>query len=92
MPEAPASLGEIAKRVDARIDELLTSEQQRWSDVDEAMTEPMRVLREFVLAGGKRLRPAFCYWAFVGAGGDADDPAVIDAGAALEFCGRPSPR
>ena len=26
-----------------------------------------------VAAGGKRLRPAFCHWAFVGAGGDRDD-------------------
>ena len=29
-----------------------------------------------LLAGGKRLRPAFCYWGFVGAGGDADDPRL----------------
>lgn len=85
MPEAPASLGEIAKRVDARIDELLTAETQRWSDVDDAMTAPLTVLREFVLAGGKRLRPAFCFWAFVGAGGDTEDLQVIDAGAALEL-------
>ena len=38
-----------------------------------------------MLAGGKRLRPAFCMWAFVGAGGNEDDPRVIDAGAALEL-------
>jgi geranylgeranyl diphosphate synthase type I len=37
------------------------------------------------MSGGKRLRPAFCYWGFVGAGGDPDDDAVIDAGAAFEF-------
>ncbi len=85
MPEAPTSLGEIAKRVDARIDELLAAETLRWAEVDSAMHEPLRVLREFVLAGGKRLRPAFCFWAYVGAGGDPDDPAVIDAGAALEL-------
>lgn len=85
MPEAPTSLGEIAKRVDARIDEVLSAETQRWSQVDPAMHEPLRVLREFVLAGGKRLRPAFCFWAYVGAGGDPDDAAVIDAGAALEL-------
>ncbi len=85
MPEAPTSLGEIAKRVDARIDEVLSAETTRWSAVDPAMHEPLRVLREFVLAGGKRLRPAFCFWAYVGAGGDAADSAVIDAGAALEL-------
>jgi geranylgeranyl diphosphate synthase type I len=38
-----------------------------------------------VMAGGKRLRPAFCHWAFVGAGGDPDDQRVVDAGAALEL-------
>ena len=38
-----------------------------------------------VHSGGKRLRPAFCYWAFVGAGGDGADQRVIDAGAALEL-------
>ena len=36
-------------------------------------------------AGGKRLRPAFCYWAFVGAGGDPDDPVVTDVAAAIEL-------
>ena len=46
---------------------------------------PSTPLRRLVLAGGKRLRPAFCHWAFVGAGGDAGDPAVVDAGAALEL-------
>ena len=85
MPEAPPSLGEIAKRVDARIDEILASEIERWASVDPAMHEPLVTLREFVLAGGKRLRPAFCYWAYVGAGGDPDDDAVIDAGGALEL-------
>jgi geranylgeranyl diphosphate synthase type I len=85
MPEAPTSLGEIAKLVDARIEEVLSAEIERWSQVDAAMREPLQVLREFVLAGGKRLRPAFCFWAYVGAGGDRDDPAVIDAGAALEL-------
>src|SRR5258708_2190309 len=34
---------------------------------------------------GKRLRPAFCYGAFVGAHGDGDDPRVVNAAAALEL-------
>jgi len=46
---------------------------------------PIEALRRFVLDGGKRLRPAFCHWAFVGAGGDPADHAVVDAGAALEL-------
>jgi geranylgeranyl diphosphate synthase, type I len=38
-----------------------------------------------VLAGGKRLRPAFCHWGFVGAGGDDGAASVVDAGAAFEL-------
>ena len=37
-----------------------------------------------VLGGGKRLRPAFCYWGWRGAGG-ADCPGIFTAAAALEL-------
>ena len=47
--------------------------------------DPFVALRDFVAAGGKRLRPAFCACAFVGAGGDVGSDAVIDAAAALEL-------
>ena len=36
------------------------------------LAEPMAEIGRLVLAGGKRLRPAFCHWGFVAAGGDAD--------------------
>src|SRR3546814_18750670 len=49
------------------------------------LTEPLDALRTLVMAGGKRLRPAFCFWGFVGAGGDQDDSIVVDAGAAFEL-------
>ena len=47
--------------------------------------DPIEALRRLVLGGGKRLRPAFCHWGFVAGGGDPDDPAVVDAGAAFEL-------
>ena len=37
------------------------------------------------MGGGKRLRPAFCFWGYLAAGGDPDDARVIDAGAAFEM-------
>ncbi len=37
-----------------------------------------------LLAGGKRLRPAFCYWGFRGAGGE-DVESIVVAAAALEL-------
>ena len=68
-----------------RIDQLLCAEIERWKAVDPALAEPLASLRDLVMAGGKRLRPAFCHWAFVGAGGDPCDPQVVDAGGALEL-------
>ena len=82
---APDSLTSIAARVADRIDALLSGEIERWKAVDPDLAAPLSSLRELVLAGGKRLRPAFCHWAFVGAGGDPADPLVVDAGGALEL-------
>jgi geranylgeranyl diphosphate synthase, type I len=71
--------------VDARILALLDADEVRWAKVDPGLHAPLASLRRLVMAGGKRLRPAFCYWAFHGAGGDPGDPRVIGAGAALEM-------
>ncbi|NUW31323.1 polyprenyl synthetase family protein [Nonomuraea sp. SMC257] len=46
--------------------------------------EPLRLAAKELLAGGKRLRPAFCYWGWRGAGG-ADLPGVYQAAASLEL-------
>lgn len=81
----PPSLSGVAPAVETRIGALLDEEQARWGKVDPELIPPIQALRRFVLDGGKRLRPAFCHWAFVGAGGDPDDPAVVEAGAALEL-------
>jgi geranylgeranyl diphosphate synthase type I len=83
--EVPPSLAAVAPPVEARIDVLLDVEAARWGLVDPELIPPIEALRRFVLDGGKRLRPAFCHWAYVGSGGAAADPAVIDAGAALEL-------
>ena len=81
----PASVSAAGRLAEARIVALLDAELERWTAVDPDLAEPLRALRDLVLAGGKRLRPAFCHWSFVGAGGDPADPRVADAGAALEL-------
>lgn len=81
----PPALSVVAAPVEARLREVLDSEARRWEAVDPDLAAPLDALGRFVLAGGKRLRPAFCHWAFVGAGGSATDPAVIDTGAAFEL-------
>jgi len=82
---APASLRPIAERVERRLVEFLTPELARWAAFDADLGEPMAEIERLVLSGGKRLRPAFCHWAFVGAGGDPDATIVVDAGAAFEL-------
>jgi geranylgeranyl diphosphate synthase, type I len=82
---SPPSLRAVAVRVDERLTRLFDAEITRWRAIDPAVAAPLEALRGLVEAGGKRLRPAFCYWAFVGAGGDPDDPRIIDAGAAFEL-------
>jgi geranylgeranyl diphosphate synthase, type I len=81
----PSGLLELGERAERRITDLLDTEITRWRAVDADLELPLVALRELVTAGGKRLRPAFCSWAFVGAGGDPDDPVVVDVGAALEL-------
>jgi geranylgeranyl diphosphate synthase type I len=85
VPAAPSSLSHIARRVDARLQLLLDTERTRWSAFDPDLAQPIDEIARLVLAGGKRLRPAFCHWGFVGAGGNPDDQRVIDAGAAFEL-------
>jgi len=83
--DPPAWLAEVAKAVDARLEVLLDAEVARWAAFDPDLEPPLDALRAFVLGGGKRLRPAFCHWGFVGSGGVPTDPAWVEAGAALEL-------
>jgi geranylgeranyl diphosphate synthase type I len=75
----------VAQRVDDRLDEFLAAERSRWSAFDPDLAHPIDEIRRLVLSGGKRLRPAFCHWGFVGAGGADHDQIDIDAGAAFEL-------
>ena len=84
-PALRRSLLHVDRCVRARIGKLVGGEEARWRRHGSELTAPVDALTAMVMAGGKRLRPAFCYWAFIGAGGAPDDPLVVDAGAALEL-------
>jgi geranylgeranyl diphosphate synthase type I len=71
--------------VEDRLRQVLEPEESRWSAFDDDLAEPVREIGRLVLVGGKRLRPAFCHWGYVGAGGDPDDAMVVNAGAAFEL-------
>jgi len=78
-----AALGHVRDRVDRALQAFVS--QQR--GVLLAAGDDLRPGTESIaglLAGGKRLRPAFCYWGWRGAGGP-DCPEIINAAAALEL-------
>jgi geranylgeranyl diphosphate synthase type I len=81
----PVALREVVTRVDARLTSFLAVEKQRWIAFDRDLAAPFAELEQMVVGGGKRLRPVFTYWGFVGAGGSDYDERVIDAGAAFEL-------
>jgi geranylgeranyl diphosphate synthase type I len=84
-PTPPPTLAAIAARVDACLDELIAEAHTTWSSFDADLDGPFAEIRRMVRSGGKRLRPAFCHWGFVGAGGDPADGRVVRVGAALEL-------
>ena len=81
----PIWLKSVAQRVESRLSEFLQDEQSRWSALDSDLGEPIGELIRLVSAGGKRLRPAFCQLAFVGAGGEEISTELLNAQAALEL-------
>ena len=81
----PDCLTVVADIVSRRLDTLLQTEADRWAAVDPDLHDPLEALRRLVANGGKRLRPAFCTWAYVAGGGVETDPVVVDAGAAIEL-------
>lgn len=83
--ELPAAVAAVVDSVNARVRQALDEHFRIWTEIDPALDLPLSSIRRLVLSGGKRLRPAFCYWGFRAAGGSPDDPTVIDAGAAFEL-------
>ncbi|HEU4355300.1 MAG TPA: polyprenyl synthetase family protein [Actinomycetota bacterium] len=78
----------IVEAVRSRVDRVLASELQARRDELAALDPSAAVLVEelerLLAAGGKRLRPAFCYLGYRAAGGAEGEP-IVRAAAALEL-------
>jgi geranylgeranyl diphosphate synthase, type I len=74
---------EIRKQVDAALFAFVDERRPILSAVSPDLT-PLLAALDALLSGGKRLRPAFCYWGWRGSGG-ADLPAFFTAAASLEL-------
>jgi geranylgeranyl diphosphate synthase type I len=62
----------------------LSHQRDHLATVDPALAPVADALEAFVLGGGKRLRPAFAYWGYRGAGGP-DSEQLVATLAALEL-------
>jgi geranylgeranyl diphosphate synthase type I len=82
---APDSLTAIVRQVDAELAQSMSTQKDRWTAVDPNLSLPLSEVERLVLSGGKRIRPAFCYWGFRGAGGEHDSEIPIRVGAAIEL-------
>jgi geranylgeranyl diphosphate synthase type I len=83
MTSGSAALGHVRDRVDRALQAFLTRQHGVLLDAGQDLLPGAESIAG-LLAGGKRLRPAFCYWGFRGAGGP-DCPEIINAAAALEL-------
>ncbi|MGN9775607.1 polyprenyl synthetase family protein [Micromonospora sp. H33] len=83
-PVSPVDRAGLRQRVDKALTEFLAAQRSWMTGVDDALVPVAEAIEAFVLGGGKRLRPAFAYWGFRGAGG-VDTDQVVTALAALEF-------
>jgi geranylgeranyl diphosphate synthase type I len=81
---SPVDHAGLRERVEKALTSFLLSQRTLLSGIDPALEPVVDTIESFVLGGGKRLRPAFAYWGYRGAGG-ADSDEVAAAVAALEF-------
>jgi len=81
---AATDRAQLRARVDKALAWFLADRREWMVAVDDALAPVADAVEAFVLRGGKRLRPAFGYWGYRGAGG-ADSDQVVTALAALEF-------
>ena len=79
----PLDAEDLRVRVQKSLDEFVQGQVPRLDAVSEDLGPLIDAVSSF-LAGGKRLRPAFCYWGWRGAGGD-DGEAIVRAATSLEL-------
>jgi geranylgeranyl diphosphate synthase type I len=71
---------ELRGRIDAALGTFIAERRVELAEAGDLLDEIERV----VAAGGKRLRPTFCYWGYRAAGGE-EDPRIVRAAITFEL-------
>jgi geranylgeranyl diphosphate synthase type I len=74
---------DLRERVQKALDAFISTHRTHFDEMGPELTPLVDALQDFV-TGGKRMRPAFCFWGHLGAGG-TDRDEVIVAAASLEL-------
>jgi geranylgeranyl diphosphate synthase type I len=83
MTSSGAELPRIRDQVGHALEDFLRRQRDRVAGIGDDLLPGIDAITD-LLAGGKRLRPAFCYWGWRACGGE-DCPQVLAAAAALEL-------
>jgi geranylgeranyl diphosphate synthase type I len=78
----------IRAHVEQTLTEYLAAKQSSMASLTQELASALDALVEFILRGGKRIRPTFAWWGWRGAGGVPDGPeaqAVLHAVSGLEL-------
>lgn len=83
MPPNPPDETDLRERVGVRLNDFLSDHLHHLTEVAPACLALGEAIADLV-RGGKRLRAAFCYWGWRGAGGE-DGEAIVAAATAMEL-------
>nr|WP_042181269.1 polyprenyl synthetase family protein [Kibdelosporangium sp. MJ126-NF4]CEL14923.1 Geranylgeranyl pyrophosphate synthetase [Kibdelosporangium sp. MJ126-NF4]CTQ96447.1 Geranylgeranyl pyrophosphate synthetase (EC 2.5.1.29) [Kibdelosporangium sp. MJ126-NF4] len=75
----------VRDHVELSLTEYLAAKQSTMASLTQELADALDSLVEFILRGGKRIRPTFAWWAWRGAGGEPEAPAVLRAISGLEL-------
>lgn len=77
-------LKKYKKRLDPFLEEYFLVKSEQAKKIDPLAAQTVEVIRNFVMSGGKRIRPALVYYGYLAAGGK-DNKEIIKASMAIEL-------
>lgn len=83
--EHAEAIDRVRREVDEVLARFLADRRAELAGLDPEATLLVDEIVRVVQAGGKRIRPALCVWAFRAAGGAQDDDRILRAGASIEL-------
>jgi geranylgeranyl diphosphate synthase type I len=75
----------VRTHVEQTLGDYLAAKQSTMASLTQELANALDSLVEFILRGGKRIRPTFAWWGWRGAGGEPDAQAVLQAVSGLEL-------